>query len=495
MGRIKIKGNHAYMTGDRLRFFDITNTGVKGYEKMPPTNALAISGNHIFVTYQYDGLEEAGLKILDISNPTNPREIGSLQSKMGPDLAVYGDYAFGAAEGNGIEIIDVSTPNQPKLLKNINTSNSVFSIDVTRGFIYAAAYDSLIIFDISDPSHLKKRGVYADEYVGSVSVQDILACITVSVNEIKLIDVSDPDNPYELGSFNMSGNATIKNNFLYLAAKNNGLIIIDISDPSNPVQIGVFNNRTNISQVIVKDNYAYTAGSSLQIIDISDVNDLQRVSYYNKFPVSKITMNNNYIYVAATYHGMRVIDISDPAAPKSIGGIDTRASVYDVSVAGDYVYVANNNFGVSVVDVSDLENLKEVGYYETGYNPYRVIASENLVYIADGQDGFYIIANDLINTLPENDNYSSQISYKLLQNYPNPFNPSTQISFRLPQQEHVTLEVYNTLGQNIETLLNKPMIAGNHLVEFNAKNLPSGIYFYRIEAGEFRQVKKMVLLR
>jgi hypothetical protein len=85
--------------------------------------------------------------------------------------------------------------------------------------------------------------------------------------------------------------------------------------------------------------------------------------------------------------------------------------------------------------------------------------------------------------------------YHLEQNYPNPFNPSTTIEFSVPKPEKLKIEIYNLLGQNIETLLNKPIPAGSHEVEFNARDLPSGVYLYRIEAGEFQQVKKMVLLR
>ena len=85
--------------------------------------------------------------------------------------------------------------------------------------------------------------------------------------------------------------------------------------------------------------------------------------------------------------------------------------------------------------------------------------------------------------------------YSLSQNYPNPFNPSTKIKFTLPKKEFVTLEVFNTIGQKIETLLNQVMKTGQHEVEFDAQNLSSGIYYYRIEAGEFQDVKKMVLLR
>jgi hypothetical protein len=85
--------------------------------------------------------------------------------------------------------------------------------------------------------------------------------------------------------------------------------------------------------------------------------------------------------------------------------------------------------------------------------------------------------------------------YILWQNYPNPFNPTTKITFTLPKSEHVTLNIYNTLGQKVATLLDTRMNAGSHDVQFDASTLPSGIYFYRMQAGEFSQVRKMVLLR
>ena len=84
---------------------------------------------------------------------------------------------------------------------------------------------------------------------------------------------------------------------------------------------------------------------------------------------------------------------------------------------------------------------------------------------------------------------------KLYQNHPNPFNPSTKIIFTIPKSETIKIELYNTLGQKIETLLNKAMKAGYHEVEFIGSHLSSSIYFCRIEAGEFQDVKKMILLR
>ena len=87
------------------------------------------------------------------------------------------------------------------------------------------------------------------------------------------------------------------------------------------------------------------------------------------------------------------------------------------------------------------------------------------------------------------------LEFSLKQNYPNPFNPSTKIKFTLKKREIVTIEVFNALGQKIETLLNNAMNAGQHEIEFTGKNLSSGLYLYRIQAGQFQDVKKMVLLR
>lgn len=87
------------------------------------------------------------------------------------------------------------------------------------------------------------------------------------------------------------------------------------------------------------------------------------------------------------------------------------------------------------------------------------------------------------------------VSYELKQNYPNPFNPTTEIAFTLANQENVSLVVYNIIGQEVATLISSPMSAGSHAVKFNASNLSSGIYLYRLKAGNFVSIKKMILLK
>jgi hypothetical protein len=86
-------------------------------------------------------------------------------------------------------------------------------------------------------------------------------------------------------------------------------------------------------------------------------------------------------------------------------------------------------------------------------------------------------------------------AYSLSQNYPNPFNPTTKIEYSLPEAANVRLAVYNSLGQEVASLINEYQSIGKHIIDFNANNLPSGIYFYKIQSGNFNKTQKMVLMK
>ena len=114
--------------------------------------------------------------------------------------------------------------------------------------------------------------------------------------------------------------------------------------------------------------------------------------------------------------------------------------------------------------------------------------------------------NSETKTDQETDPYSSLIvgvtdnnivpnKYSLSQNYPNPFNPSTKINFSIQKPGIVTLKVYNILGQQVATLVNKEMKVGTYTYNFDASRLSSGVYFFSIKAGDFAQTKKMILLK
>jgi len=122
------------------------------------------------------------------------------------------------------------------------------------------------------------------------------------------------------------------------------------------------------------------------------------------------------------------------------------------------------------------------------------------VYVAGNSRFFYRRAytiikysQDLVSV--EGEDTGLPTKYTLLQNYPNPFNPSTTIEYTLQHSGEVSLIIYNLLGEEVTRLVSGEPGAGYHKVDWNASNLSSGMYFYRLQAGDFVQTKKMVLLK
>ena len=93
------------------------------------------------------------------------------------------------------------------------------------------------------------------------------------------------------------------------------------------------------------------------------------------------------------------------------------------------------------------------------------------------------------------ENRTIDLDFNLDQNYPNPFNPSTKISYSIKEEGLVTLKVYDVLGMEIATLVNENKPAGIYEVEFKASQLPSGMYIYKLQAGSFTNIKKMLLTK
>jgi len=139
-----------------------------------------------------------------------------------------------------------------------------------------------------------------------------------------------------------------------------------------------------------------------------------------------------------------------------------------------------------------------LGEYDPVFYDYSIKAQElskqNKIFpMAWGER--LIITKEMLTSVRGEINYIKPQEYKLIQNYPNPFNPSTTIEFTLPKPEFVELKVYNILGNEMATLVSKNMNQGNHTYTFDDNNLASGVYYYQLVSGDYRDVKKMILLR
>ena len=115
------------------------------------------------------------------------------------------------------------------------------------------------------------------------------------------------------------------------------------------------------------------------------------------------------------------------------------------------------------------------------------------LFIATNGHGVFYYEESLVPV--KNKNYNIPGQYKLEQNYPNPFNPWTIIGYEIPKAAKVSIKIYNALGKEVKTLINKVQIAGKYEVKWNAENFVSGIYFYTIKADDFTLTKKMVLIK
>jgi len=186
-----------------------------------------------------------------------------------------------------------------------------------------------------------------------------------------------------------------------------------------------------------------------------------------------VSDGNNGAYI--TWEDHRNVGNSDIYAQRiaSNAAINWAATGYLICAAANNqtvpVIVSNGNLGAIVV-WQDFRNGVNSDIYETGFNTSGLVSNNNEVSI-----------------IPD--------EFKLSQNYPNPFNPSTSINYSIPTASNVKITIYDALGKNVNELVNKSQVSGNYSVVWNAANMPSGVYIYKIEAGSFSETKKMILIK
>ncbi|PID58165.1 MAG: hypothetical protein CR986_08060 [Ignavibacteriae bacterium] len=185
----------------------------------------------------------------------------------------------------------------------------------------------------------------------------------------------------------------------------------------------------------------------------------------------------------------------------------TESVVQNLAWGNDIEFLPNDPSKVWFTDYDNLFYSNDTGKTWVKQNFTPPAKMRDIVF-TDSANGWIICDNAVYHTT-NNGGYATNIvdnkstisnTFKLNQNYPNPFNPETTIEYTIPSSLkgkilNVKLTVYNVLGKKIKTLVNKNQTSGNYSIKFNAENLPSGIYFYRLQVNNFNQVRKMLLLK
>jgi photosystem II stability/assembly factor-like uncharacterized protein len=251
-----------------------------------------------------------------------------------------------------------------------------------------------------------------------------------------------------------------------------------------------------IESMASSGNYVYAAvPSGAGVYRSVDNGVTWTVSLQSTVDYVEVAAIDNYAFAGSFLDGSRYTSNYGSSWFVSTG-FPSDASVFALGTVGDGIVLAGTDLSPNWIYVS----------YNNGgfFSPYSEGLFENASVEAFTVSDTFMFAGTDYNGVwrrfrPGVVNAQTQTdipqSYYLAQNYPNPFNPSTTIKYSLPERSFVNLKIFNLLGEEVATLVNTEQTIGNYEIEFDASKQSSGIYLYRIQAGDFIKTKKMILLR
>jgi hypothetical protein len=207
-------------------------------------------------------------------------------------------------------------------------------------------------------------------------------------------------------------------------------------------------------------------------------------------------------YGVATFHhtsealiegdSLKRVSLTSNTATKTISPIYSTA-LQGIAITADdkYAFVVGS-FAKVVVDLASDTVIQT---FTAGGTSVATTADGSRFFVTDSYNGTVRVYKKTNPTGVKNNTASIPSGYGLSQNYPNPFNPTTVIAYQIGATGHVTLKVFDMLGREVKTLIDEGQNAGSHSATFDANTLPSGVYFYRLQAGAFMETKKLILLK
>jgi uncharacterized repeat protein (TIGR02543 family) len=445
---IEISGNYAYVAGDGLRIIDITypthpievgfnaspkmarglvvfgdyayvtdhfNQGLRVFNISDPsspidvnfipspgrTRGIAHSGNFLYLAVgRWLGEGDLGIRIMNITDPANPWQESFYPMSTGTGWPeVSGNYLLLPTNGEGLHILDISNaPNltQAAVYEGLGQSGWV---KVVGDYAYITDYDrnAVVILNISNLSNIYEVGVHHFEDQNSINSMDVLGnyCFANGwYHSLKILNMSDPQNPYEIGSYDeyegVLRDIDVSEDHAYMTSfRSNGtgrFRTLDISDLSDIDIVGTFHNPRNMFQVRISGDFAYliTADDKLKVLDIYDPSNPHEVAVLEEFnDVYDLEVSGNYAFIADFYEGLKIMDISTPSNPTHVSTWYTPRN-YRVAISGNFAYVAALGRGMRIIDISDPMNPWEVGFYRAeDFRAREIEVSGNYAYVED----------------------------------------------------------------------------------------------------------------
>jgi hypothetical protein len=507
---------------------------------------LTIEGSYLYMA-ENEGGNSSNLQIFSLADRIHPALVGSFDAYcIAWGVSVSGNYAYLADFDSSLQIIDISNMTHPVLAGTYNPYGSTFNIFSNGDYAYMVnARAGVEIVDVSDPSHPESAGRYGPDWnPQNVCISGHYAYIsqdlfynTHHLGAMSIFDISHPEIPAMISEYTSEygiEDVQVSGNYAYLASKLGGLIILNISNPLNPSQISQYSNYLYPEKLAIYGNYVYTISfngldiynvtlpstpiylgheniyalncirisgnkayisgpSILYIYDLSNpAGPILIESYNTDFNYDNIDVNLNYVFANGLRY-FQILDVSNPTDPVLLSSIEAWGSGSEICVSHNKVYFASSNEGFEIYDVGNLRQPQQLvsNYHLSG--GVGVAVSGEYIYLV-GEHAFDILSYPSQGII--NNGSGAALSALLqVQDYPNPFNAQTTISYSLPKASEISLDIFDILGRKIETLQSGHQEAGEHSVIWNAGDKPSGIYFYRLKAGEREETNRMVLLK
>jgi hypothetical protein len=396
---VAVQGNYAYVgVGLRLVVLNVTDpvtlTEVGTTAPFPYfVEDIAISGTRAYVA-----AGGAGLRVVDVSDPANPTEIGAWDSPgYAEGVAVSGKTVYLADGPYGLRAVDVSEPTNPIPLGAAFDMNYAFEVAVSGDYAYvAAAGAGLLIADVSDPAHPAEVGTLdTPGYAYGVAVAGTVACIADGWAGLRFVDIADPQVPAEIGLYQTPGwvlSLAISGTMAFTADTVGGMQILDLSDPAQPQVMGRCEAvRSHAGSTAVAGQMVYVADRlwGVRIVDAADLEaPIQVGAYHSTMYADALAVGGDYAYVGSPDHGLRVVDVSNPAQPVETGNYAIDAAVSSVAAVGDTVYAVTLESGapengLHVFNVSNPANPSRIGFLPRGSGVRDIAVVSDIVYPVD----------------------------------------------------------------------------------------------------------------
>jgi hypothetical protein len=404
--RMAVAGHYAYVTTYRKDGFDIIDIvepsiprKVSFYQSPESFNIVA-QGN-----YAYLGSGSAGLRIVDVSDPSKPREVGFYDTPgFAANLVIAANKVYLTDWNEGLRIIDVSNLSQPQEVGFYRASN-IAAIGVAGNVALIGEWggSGIDILDVSNPSSIKKISSLEWNETG-VPVQFATAGQYAYLSgeyfePLRIIDISNPFTPVIVGSLNQGqiggggGSIVLFDDRVFQGVWASGVAITDISKVDSPKVIGSFDTPAIYMDIAISGKKACVANhyDGLKLLDISNpaaIIDLGTTKVRG-FSV-KVVADDNFAYEAAE-EGLLIYDISGYGPPKHVGWYQTPGIASGVALVDQFVYVADGDLGLRVLDISTPSSPKEVGSYDTPGFASDVVVTDNHAFVVDKHAGLRII--------------------------------------------------------------------------------------------------------